>query len=491
MDSTLAGPFFEAGSFRDRGGRVFTHNGQIFRALNEEAATEWAAAGSRPFIQDAMRDGTIVRTESAPHMKPFAVENGFSSVISHERIPLVSWPYEWSFGMLREAALLQLDLMLRSVTDGFILKDASAFNIQFRGTQPVLIDTGSIVSLQPGRTWDGYRQFCQMFLFPLMLQAWKGVDFQPWLRGSINGISPQQFCSLLSLRDLFRTGAMTHVWLHSRLQRQDASQVRVSDSLNDSGFSRKMIQNNVVGLLKTVKRLRWNVPSSTWSAYDQSAEPVLRDSSGKEIFVERICSTQRWKTVWDLGCNQGRYSRIAAKHSDLVVALDSDHLTVDRLFQSLHQEKNTTIVPLVCDLSDPTPSLGWRCAERQSLEGRSKPDLVLCLALIHHLVIGSNLLLPDVVDWLASLEAMIVIEFVDRSDSQVKQLLANRRDVFSDYTREIFRQQIHRHFILIDEHTLPSGTRTLFLLQPRSARLCSEQIDVGSQPGDAARLAVS
>jgi hypothetical protein len=368
--------------------------------------------------------------------------------------------------MLRDAALLQLRLMEAALADDAILLDASAFNFQFRGTQPVLIDTGSMIPLKPGQPWEGYRQFCQMFLFPLMLQAWKGIHFQPFLRGCIDGIAPQQFSQMLSLRDLFRRGAMTHVWLHARLQGSSSSNVRVAKSMQDSGFSKAMIQNNVAGLKKVVDGLDWNPPASTWSGYDQTSEPVRRDAAAKEQFISEVCSARHWNTVWDLGCNQGRYSRIAAEHSDLVLALDSDHLTVDRLFRTLRDENNRTIVPLVSNLADPAPSLGWRGSERPCLEQRSSPDLVFCLALIHHLVIGSNLLLADVIDWLASLNAMIVIEFVDREDAQVQALLANRRDVFTDYSCEAFRRLILERFEIMNEQNL-SAARTLFLLQPR------------------------
>jgi hypothetical protein len=459
-------PLFEEGSFRDRSGRIFLHNGEVYRALSPQGLRDWEAVCELPFLQRAMSSGRVVRTTPAPAMDPLAAQPGFAAVVHHERMPVVAWPYEWSFSMLRAAALLQLELMEAALAEDAILKDASAFNFQFRGTQPVLIDTGSIVPLQPGQAWEGYRQFCQMFLYPLMLQSWKGVHFQPCLRGSIEGITPQQFSRMLSLRDLFRSGAFSHVWMHARLQTLSSSQQGVARSMHDSGFSKSMISNNVAGLMKIVKGLEWSATSSTWSGYDETAEPVQRDAAAKEAFIEQICSTRHWNTVWDLGCNQGRYSRIAARHSDLVLAMDSDHLTVDRLFQRLQSEENRRIVPLVSDLADPAPSQGWRGTERRSLEHRSKPDLVLCLALIHHLVIGSNLLLGDVLDWLASLKATIVLEFVDRQDPQVQTLLANRQDVFCDYGRDAFQCLVTQNFRILREQPL-SAARTLFLLQPR------------------------
>lgn len=457
---------FDTGSFRDRSARVFHRDGLVYRAIDHTALEEWNYVSSRQFFQEAMNAQEIIHTGLAVPDEGQLSGTNFVAVLRHERLPLITWPWEWCFSMLRDAALLQLKLMERCLEEGCILKDASAYNFQFRGTQPILIDTPSIVRLIPGAPWDGYRQFCQLFLYPLMLQAWKGIQFQPWLRGSLEGILPEQFSRLLSWFDLFRRGAVTHVWLHARLQSFADAPVSTASSLQANGFNLKMIQNNIAGLKRVVAGLQWKEQRSVWSDYDIIEGPVSRDGKDKEHFVEKVCASDRWRTVWDLGCNQGRYSRIAAKYSELVVAMDSDHLTIDRLYLALRTEKNDRIVPMVSDLSDPSPGLGWRGQERLPLEQRSRPDLILCLALIHHLVIGRNLLLGDLIKWLASLEATVVLEFVDRNDEQVRRLLRNRSDVFADYNEEEFHRLIESQFYVRQQVVLPSGTRTLYLLQP-------------------------
>ena len=463
---------FEHGSFRDRSSRIFLRQGEVFRALGYGGLQDWETVSKKSFLQTGMQTGFIVQTETVA--TPTLPNIGFdcAAVLQHTAIPIITWPFDWSFNMLRAAALLTLDLLEQALEDNAILKDATPYNVQFVGSCPVFIDTSSFVPFQPGQIWAGYRQFCQMFLYPLMLQCWKNVDFQPWLRGSLEGIAPQDFSSLLGLRDFFRRGAFSHVWLHARLQTPRMIQPKVADSMKSSGFSRFMIVNNVRGLRRIVEGLSWKPRTSTWSDYDNTAEPVQRDAAAKEKFVEDVCQSKfwplkTWKTVWDLGCNQGRYSRLAAKYAETVLAIDSDHLTVDRLFVALNAERNRTIIPLVGNLADPSPSLGWRLQERRSLEHRSKPDLVFCLALIHHLVIGCNLLLADVIDWLASLKATVVFEYVDRADVQVQQLLSNREDVFSDYNGEAFRAHINRAFVVVREQSLLGGTRTLLWLQPK------------------------
>ena len=469
---------FESGSFRDRSGRVFYDHGHVYRALGVDGLADWSTVSQKSFVQKAMKSGGLIHTESTVGVESPLSDFRCEAVLRHDVVPVVTWPYEWSFSMLRSAALLTLELMQEALLEDAILKDGTPYNVQFVGACPTWIDTGSILPLRPGQIWDGYRQFCQMFLYPLMLQSWKNVDFQAWLRGSLEGISPRVFASLLSMRDMFRRGAFSHVWLHAKLQGENAAKPKLADSMKASGFSRDMIISNVRGLRRIVERLSWNADKSTWSDYDKSSTPVQRDATIKEQFISEVCrsrsaqmtitGTKTWKTVWDLGCNQGRYARLAAQHSEAVLAIDSDHLSIDRLFRTLHAEGNRTITPMVCNLSDPSPSLGWRLQERRSLEQRSKPELVFCLALIHHLVIGSNLLLSDVIDWLASLKATVVLEYVDRKDAQVQQLLANREDVFSDYSIEAFRRHVHRSFTVVKEQSLANGTRTLFWLQPKN-----------------------
>ncbi|MBC7965707.1 MAG: methyltransferase, partial [Fuerstia sp.] len=189
---------FERGSFRDRSGRVFHRHGQVFRALGHDGLQDWNVVSQKAFVQTAIQSGRIVQTKTVVDVVPPDSEFDCAAVLQHATIPVITWPYEWSFNMLRSAALLTLELLEHALAEDAILKDATPFNVQFAGSCPVFIDTSSIVPFAPGQIWDGYRQFCQMFLYPLMLQSWKNVGFQPWLRGSLEGISPQDFASLLS-----------------------------------------------------------------------------------------------------------------------------------------------------------------------------------------------------------------------------------------------------------------------------------------------------
>jgi len=461
----------DPGSFRDREGRVFLRGGRVFRALSEAALGDWNSLSGAAFFQRAVQSGRIIETHEVPLETvdlPSPADHWVAAV-EHKRIPFVSYPYEWTFGMLREAALLQLELLTEALDEGLILKDASAYNIQWFGCRPTLIDIPSFERWHPGEAWVGYQQFCQLFLYPLMLTAHRGVPFQPWLRGSIDGISPESCSRLLSARDRFRRGVLTHVVLHHRLLAATGkSEAGLRKELKATDLGKEIIVRNVRGLHKLVSGLRWKIDESEWSGYAECRSYSNEEIVAKKRFVEEAASSRRWNLVWDLGCNTGEFTHIVADHADYVVAMDGDALAVERLFQELRAQDNRAIHPLYVNLADPSPNLGWRGAERQSLPARGQPDLTLCLALIHHMVITANVPLEDFVSWLAGLGSHVVIEFVRRNDPMVQRLLKTKGDVPHDYSLENFVRSIRERFEIITQSDSSVGTRVLYFLRPRA-----------------------
>ena len=412
--------------------------------MSETGAEDWRAFAATKLADDGRIVGT---TEVEPRL------------LEHERVPFVSYPYEWTFSMLRDAALLQLELLRLALDEGLTMKDASPYNVQWRGVQPVFVDVGSFERLRDGEAWAGYRQFCMLYLFPLLLQAYKGVPFQPWLRGSLEGIEPAEARSLMSGRDFLRRGVLTHVALHARLERRHGDRP-VRGELREAGFSRELIVANVRRLEKLVRRLEWHPRETPWSDYD-----VTADHERKEAFVREAATGG---LVWDLGSNDGRFARIAAERGGYVLAADGDSVVLDRLYRELRAEGEQRIQPLLVDLADPSPARGWRGVERGRLEERGRPDLVLCLALLHHLAIARNIPLPELVSWLRDLDARLVVEFVDPADPQAQRLLAAKRPgAHGDYTRERFEGLLREAFEVERAETLAGGTRTLYLARPR------------------------
>jgi hypothetical protein len=457
----------EPGSFRDRDSRVFyDEDGDVFRFLSKDGLDDWRALAASDLYGRFSRNGRLVASELLE--QPAASLNGWSALLRHERVPFVSYPYEWTFSMLKEGALLELDLVLAGLEEGLILKDASPYNVQWRGVEPVFIDVGSFERLRPGEPWPGYRQFCMLFLYPLLLEAYRGVQFQPWLRGSLEGIAPAVCRRLLRVRDLIRPGVLGHVLLHERLERRFGDRGgTLRQELEATGFGTELIRANVSRLRKLVDRFELQPTESTWSGYGSSNTYSNEEAERKADVVRATVRALRPRLVWDVGCNDGRYSRIAAEHASYTVAMDADHTTVDRLYCSLADDRESRILPLVIDIADPSPALGWRNLERKTLVERGRPELVLCLALVHHLAITRNIPLSSVLDWLWSLESVVLIEFPAREDPMVKRLLdAKRVGTHLDYDRTSFERLLMERFT-VEKATELTSTRTIYHARPR------------------------
>jgi SAM-dependent methyltransferase len=465
----------EPGSFRDRDSRVVVAPDAVYRVLSGTGADDWRVLADSPLLERLRADGTLVGTEE---VEPAALggaadvlPEGTEAVLRHERVPFVSYPYEWTFEMLREAALLQLDLLLACLDEGLTLKDATPYNVQFRGSAPLFIDVGSFERLREGEPWAGYRQFCMLFLYPLLLQAYKGIPFQPWLRGAIDGITPTEAARFFTLRDRFRRGVLTHVALHARLERryEDREGGEVKEELRKANFKSDLIKANVQRLRKLVSRLSWKAGDTAWTNYRKECTYSDADAERKAEFVRDAAAAAQPDLCWDMGCNDGAYSRIAAEHSGYVVAFDYDQATVDALYRALRAEDERRILPLVANLADPSPGLGWRGLERRPLEDRGSPDLVLALALIHHVSITANVPIAEFLDWLRELDATLLIEFPKREDPMVRKLLSGKREGSNaDYELETFERLLGERFDVERSEPLPSGVRILYLARPRA-----------------------
>jgi hypothetical protein len=456
----------EPGSFRDRESRIFYDEGDVLRFLSKQGLEDWQLLASSGLYSRFRDSGHLVGTELIS--EGAQAQNGWSGLLRHERVPFISYPYEWTFSMLKDAALLELDLVLAGLNEGLILKDASPYNVQWRGAHPVFIDIGSFERLRPAEPWAGYRQFCMLYLYPLLLQAYRGIPFQPLLRGSLEGIEPTAARALFSVRDLMRRGVFSHVVLHERLERRHGNQGgQVRRELKEAGFGSELIRANVGRLRRLVTRLEPPRVESTWSGYGCSNTYSDEEAERKAEVVRTTARELQPKLVWDLGCNDGRYSRVAAEHADYTVAIDADETTVDRVYRSLAADDRRSILPLVVDLADPSPALGWRNLERKTLGERGTPELTLCLAIVHHLAITRNIPLRSFLEWLKSLDSVVLIEFPAEDDPMVRLLLdAKRPGTHDDYSRANFEQMLPEFFI-VEESVVLSDTRTMYRAHPR------------------------
>lgn len=451
----------DSASFRDPDAQVIHAGRRVLRGLTEAGAADWVVLAASGLFRDAKAEGRIVPTQSVADAMP-----GWAVVLEHERIPVVSYPFEWTFGMLRDAALLHLDLLSGALECGMTMKDGSAYNIQWRGAMPTFIDVASFTQ-SPDRPWPGYEQFCQTFLNPLLLQAALGVDFHGWLRASPEGIPGTDARRVLPVLKLARRGALRHVLLQGRAAGAGRGSQAASASMSAAGFDRRVAARVARSLRKVVTRLDWDPPPSAWSDYAAANTYSPRDRHAKGLFVTMAVRRHRPSTVLDLGCHDETYARIAAECASTVVAVDADHASVEGLYRRLRDESDRTVVPLVMDVANPSPGFGWRAGERPGFADRVRPDLVLCLALVHHLALVKSIPLTEVVDWLRAFNAPVVAEFADRADPMVQRLLANSTRTYPDYGRAAFESAIAPRFEVVETAPLMLGQRQLYELRPR------------------------
>jgi hypothetical protein len=462
-------PVADPGSFRDPRNRVFVADNAVYRALDTTAADEVRAVLGSPFFDAARRRDAVVATEWCPVPPMEDDAQHWAAWLRHDRIPVISYPYEWTFSMLRDAALLQLRLLADALADGFVCKDATPYNVQFVGSHPTFIDIGSFEAYRPGDPWFGYRQFCQLYLYPLLLTAYRDLPFHPWLRGAVDGITPLEAQRLLGGWKRNWKGLATHVWLHARLERRLAdSQDDVQQRVRSAGFSKKLIEANVSKLTRLIEGLSWGPDASEWSEYSDRAHYTDHALAAKEHFVSQVAADAAAHHVWDVGANDGRFSHLVARHADHVLAIDADHLVVDQLYRRLRDAGDRRILPLMVNLADPSPATGWQATERQPLWVRSQPDLVVYLAVVHHLAITHHVPLPAFLDAAAERSPRLVIEFPDRNDPMVQRLLAGKQEgLHADYDLENFEALVAERFEVVARESLPGGTRTLFDLRRR------------------------
>jgi len=386
-------------------------------------------------------------------------------VLRHERIPVVTYPYEWSFEMLRDAARLQLDLVADALEEDLVTKDASAYNVQFVGARPTFIDVGSFERLRAGEPWYGYRQFHMHFLLPLMLQAHRGIAFQPLLRADVEGVNPVDARRMMSFWDLVsprKKGTLLHVAGMARAE-QASSQRDVKAELKASGMRKEVLVAQIRNLRKLVEKIRDRRADTEWAHYSDRSHYTDADLQAKERFVASVAEAVKPSLAWDLGANDGHFSRLVAEQGAYVIAADGDHNAVDGLYRSLRESGDERILPMVLDLADPSPNRGWRGRERLAFGERSRPELVLALALIHHLVISRNVPMQEFVDFLADAGADLVVELPTREDPMVQGLLRNKREgIHDDYTVETFEAALARRFDVRRREELPSGTRICY-----------------------------
>lgn len=447
------------GSFRDPSGFVFERNGALYRQVNRRYREDYDLLMQSGLYDTLVREGLLIPHEESA--EPAPADDIAYKVIVPRRIPFVSYPYEWCFSQLKDAALATLAIQKKAFEAGMSLKDASAYNIQFDRGRPVMIDTLSFEKYREGEPWVAYRQFCQHFLAPLVLMAFTDVRMGQLMRVYIDGVPLDLASRLLPMRTRLSPSLFTHIHLHARYQRRYAGSDKSAAQLKKRKIGRLGFAGLVDNLESTVRKLSWKPAGTEWEGYYDQTNYTPAAFADKERLVGEFVEAAGPKTVWDLGANTGHFSRIAAEHAALVVSFDIDPAALEKNY--IECAGAGGVLPLLSDLTNPSPSLGWALAERDSLIERRGADAVLALALIHHLAISNNVPLDMIVDFFAELCETLIVEFVPKEDSQVQRLLATREDIFPDYTPEGFESALAGRFDIVRRAEISESRRLLYL----------------------------
>ncbi len=468
-----ARPVRDPGSFRDPSGFVCHLGDEVYRAVDDRcAALVDALSGSGLLTQLQQEAGLVptrlVREHDAAHTtlrQHFPHAHAF---LQHEKIPFLSYPYEWPRSMLADAALCCLDLQILLIEHELSLKDASVYNIQFARGLPVFIDVPSIEAVTRRDVWTGLHQFYRMFLFPLLMSRFGRTTLKEYFLSNLEGADLDNVYDRFGFLGSLRASLWLDVWLPYQLQRCNRS--------NGTAL-RNRIERNTSDprpLLINLRRLRRKVDSlcdasrgtSRWIDYAGHNSYSEDDTARKKAFLTRFLEAHPLTRILDIGCNTGRYAELAARRGVPLVAIDTDESCVD----TLHRRTRKTgldILPLVMDITNPSPGIGFRNSERQPFTSRASFDCVFALALVHHLLVTSRLPLESIRDMLADLtSAWAIVEFVAPDDPMFVQILGAREDIYRHVTLDRFLEVFGTRFHVRDRQPV-AHHRTLVAFEKR------------------------
>ncbi len=449
----------EPSSFRDPSGFIFYQNDVLYRQINKSYEENY-----KFLIKSGLYENLVQKELLIPHEEvenENKTEDGFI-IIKPERIPFISYPYEWSFSQLKDAALVTIQIQKIAKKHNMMLKDASAYNIQFKNGKPIFVDTLSFEKYVNGEPWKGYKQFCQHFFSPLALMSNKDIRLGQLSRIYIDGIPLDLTSALLPMRTKTVFSLLTHIHLHAKSQKHYEGK---KIDMKKRKLSSRSLEGVIESLHSGIKKMNWIPRGTEWGDYysDTNYSDISFDEK-KKIILEFL-KKYKPKMVWDLGSNTGIFSRIASELGIFTVSFDIDPVAVEKNYRECTDKQETKILPLLLDLANPSGNIGWSNNERLSFMERGQADVVMALALIHHLVISNNVPLKKLAKFFSKICKFLVIEFIPKTDSQISRLLVTREDIFTDYTKENFELEFKNYFTILKSIDIIDTKRTMYVME--------------------------
>ncbi|TVL42837.1 SAM-dependent methyltransferase [Brachyspira hyodysenteriae] len=452
-------------SYRDPSGWVFTYNNEIYRTINSIYKENYDF-----FISCGLYEELVSKEYIVPHVEieqnklDIVFNDNVYKVIKPKKIKFITYPYEWSFSQLKDAAILTLKILRIALKYDMILKDASSYNIQFHNGKPIFIDTLSFEKYSGENTWMGYNQFSKHFISPLLLMSYKDVRLNKLLISNIDGIDIDLTNNILSFKNKLNPFIFFNIKMQAKFQKKYENKDINADSKKEIGNKKKLINLNTY-LQDNINKIKLNLKNTEWGEYYTFTNYNDISFQNKKNLVENFIDYIKPSSLWDFGANNGLFTRIASNKGIDSLAFDIDPLACEYNYNEIKKNNEKNILPVLFDFTNPSPSIGWANSERDSIKYRTKPDVIMALALIHHLAISNNVPLTYIAEYFSSLSKYLIIEFVPKEDSQVQKLLLTRKDIYHEYTIDHFEKYFTNYYKILKKENISNSKRTLYLME--------------------------
>jgi len=448
----------ESSSFRDKSGFLFYYKNEIYRKIEFSYKNQYEHLMNSKLYKELTENDLLIDHEEVNILE---IENSYK-IIKPKKIPFISYPYEWSFSELKDAALLTLEIQKIAMKYDMTLKDASAYNVQFLNGKPIFIDTLSFEKYENGQIWKPYKQFCQHYLAPLALMSKKDSRLNLLSKIFIDGIPIDLTAMLLPKTTLGNFGLMAHIHAHAKSQgHYEDKDVKIKERT----LSKRSFEGIIQSLYSSINKMTWKGGKTEWGDYYSDTNYTEKSFEEKKNIISSALDQIKPKIIWDLGANTGMFSRLASSRGINTISFDIDPLAVEKNYQMATKNNDQNILPLILDLSNPSSSIGWNNDERMSLVQRGPADLIFALALIHHLAISNNVPLYKIAEFFSKISKFLIIEFVPKSDSQVKRLFLSRDDIFDDYDEKNFEIEFSKFFKIINSKKILDSERIIYIME--------------------------
>ncbi len=454
----------EDSSFRDNQGNIVYFNNRILRVINKSGKKNLDFINESGLLENSIKKNFLIKTKLLNQKDLPNFFSKYENVLESDIIPFISYPYEWTFDQLKKAAIHHLDFQIYLFDQGAVLRDSSAYNIQFIGAKPYFIDLLSIKKYEEGEYWIGYKQFCENFLNPLLLGSLKGIQHNNWFRGALEGVETTELNKIISLKDKLSFKVFTHVCLQANLNQKSISSPEKMSSKykNLKKLPRKSYVSMLYQMKNWILKLSFKKEKTIWQNYSEENTYDSQENNEKELVVKDFIAKEKPNTLIDLGCNNGNYSKLSLNSGvNSVIGFDFDHNVISAAFNEAF-EKELNFLPLLFDAANPSPNQGWNQKERKGFLERFKSDALIALAFEHHLIIGKNIPMDQFFEWIFKISKKGLIEFVPKSDFTVQKMLKYRKDIFHDYSEKKFEELLNKKANIINKTNITKSGRVIY-----------------------------